>query len=80
MRRLVALLAVVTFVAAASPARSQNDWQFPDPYFGALEFDASRPAVTRPSRAAPATASRSKPPRQRAHRGRPRWIQQGARP
>ncbi|MFM7033571.1 MAG: hypothetical protein ACKOYJ_00015 [Planctomycetia bacterium] len=33
---LVAVIAAVAFVSAV-PARAQNDWQFPDPYFGAFQ-------------------------------------------
>jgi hypothetical protein len=80
MRRIVAVATLAACLAGPAPALAQNDWQFPDPYFGALEFDISRPAVTRPSRTAPASAPRPKPTRQRAHRGRPRWSQQGSRP
>lgn len=75
MRRLVAIAAVVGCLAAATPARSQNDWQFPDPYFGALEFDASRPAPPRPRRIEP-PPPRSKAQRSRPFRGRPRWSAQ----
>lgn len=79
MRRMVAV-ATLAACLAACPAFAQNDWQFPDPYFGALEFGVSRPTVTRSSRAATALPSRPKPTRQRPHRGRQRWSQQGSRP
>jgi hypothetical protein len=29
---------------------AQNDWQFPDPYFGAVEFEVSRQPATRQHR------------------------------
>lgn len=76
MRRLVAITAVVGCLAAATPASGQNDWQFPDPYFGAIEFDASRPSPPRPRRIEPPPSSRSKAPRSRPFRGRPRWSAQ----
>lgn len=28
----------------AIPAAAQNDWQYPDPYFGILEIEKSRPS------------------------------------
>jgi hypothetical protein len=31
-------------------AEAQNDWQFPDPYFGILEFEKSAPDRRGPSR------------------------------
>jgi hypothetical protein len=30
----------------ASPARAQNDWQYPDPYFGILEIEKSHDGAT----------------------------------
>ena len=30
----------------AAPAVAQNDWQYPDPYFGILEFEKSHDATT----------------------------------
>jgi hypothetical protein len=79
MRRIAVVATLAACLTGPATARAQNDWQFPDPYFGAFEFDVSRPAVTRPSRAAPAAPVRPKA-RQRSVRGRPRWSQQGARP
>lgn len=51
--RLAAFL-VATFVAA-DRATAQNDWQFPDPYFGAIEFEKSHPpgATRDPRRQSP---------------------------
>ncbi|NDC52862.1 MAG: hypothetical protein EBZ74_00895 [Planctomycetia bacterium] len=47
-----ARLLVAALVAAAlgwcQPARGQNDWQYPDPYFGILEIEKSRPAGSAP--------------------------------
>lgn len=39
------VLAVVTIWCAAS-AQAQNDWQYPDPYFGILEIEKSHTAAT----------------------------------
>ena len=30
----------------AAPAHAQNDWQYPDPYFGILEIEKSHTAAT----------------------------------
>ncbi len=30
----------------ASPAQAQNDWQYPDPYFGILEIEKSHDRAT----------------------------------
>ena len=40
---IVAILAAVAFGHAAE-AHAQNDWQYPDPYFGILEIEKSRSA------------------------------------
>lgn len=34
------------FNCAAMPALAQNDWQYPDPYFGILEIEKSHNAAT----------------------------------
>lgn len=80
MRRAVAVATVVLCLMASSAARAQNDWQFPDPYFGAIEFDVSRPAAQRPRRVEPAASPRPKTTRQRPYRSRQRWSAQGVRP
>jgi hypothetical protein len=36
----VAIIAAVA-VMSASESRAQNDWQYPDPYFGILEIEKS---------------------------------------
>ncbi|NBT14027.1 MAG: hypothetical protein EBS56_10710, partial [Planctomycetia bacterium] len=46
---MVVMLVMVALTVPAS-ARAQNDWQYPDPYFGILEIEKSRSA-------APAAAS-----------------------
>ena len=40
------LLAFAALVTAATPARAQNDWQYPDPYFGILEIEKSHDGAT----------------------------------
>ena len=69
---------------AARPAQGQNDWQYPDPYFGVLEIEKShdgatwrkyRSAVAPPIRAArPAAPAHVAEPAPTAPRPeRPRW-------
>ena len=76
----------IAFATVATQASAQNDWQFPDPYFGALQFEKSHPP--RPPRVAatPDATSprdhqvaprRSQAVRHRGYRTRPRW---GAKP
>ncbi|MFM9011327.1 MAG: hypothetical protein ACKON8_10790 [Planctomycetota bacterium] len=78
MTRLVAITVVVGCLAAATPARAQNDWQFPDPYFGILEIEKSRPSgVERRFRAEVAPGSRSVPSRPRPLRPWRRHVRQG---
>jgi hypothetical protein len=38
------IVAIIAAVALVSPGESpaQNDWQYPDPYFGILEIEKSR--------------------------------------
>lgn len=49
MARLV--VAAWVAIACVQDAAAQNDWQFPDPYFGILEIEKSVPApVIRRSR------------------------------
>jgi len=43
-RTVVACVAAVA-LAMGEPAWGQNDWQYPDPYFGLLEIEKSRPAA-----------------------------------
>jgi len=80
MRRLVAVATLAACVMAGPMALAQNDWQFPDPYFGAIEFDVSRPSGQRQRRVEPAPAPRPKTSRQRPLRTRQRWSSQGTRP
>lgn len=74
----VVLPVCVWLAMAASPASAQNDWQFPDPYFGAIEIEKShrpsgdmrrpRPEIAPPAWRERATAAR---PRPRVFRPRP---------
>jgi hypothetical protein len=80
MRRLVAVATLAACLTGPTSALAQNDWQFPDPYFGALEFDVSRPSGQRQRRVESAPAPRLKSSRQRPFRTRPRWSSQGTRP
>lgn len=43
------LVAIIAAVALVSPGelRAQNDWQYPDPYFGILEIEKSRGSASR---------------------------------
>lgn len=81
-RALAGCLGGILFLAGGGIAWSQNDWQFPDPYFGAIEFDVSRPRSAPPRRVDSGPA----PPRVRqvrprtTGRFRPRWSASGARP
>lgn len=87
MRPFLNALAFAIFVAAAwdRPVLAQNDWQFPDPYFGAVEFDVSRQSAARQQRVErappPALAPRTRAMRSpRSFRQRTRWTPSGARP
>jgi len=77
--------ALVLAVAICRPASAQNDWQFPDPYFGAIEIQKSHaaPPAARPWRPEPSASARKAPlapARPRLIRGRARWIGRGAAP
>lgn len=39
------IMAVALIWAWGPDSKAQNDWQFPDPYFGILEVEKSRPPV-----------------------------------
>jgi len=80
MRRFVAVATVAACVIAGQMAVAQNDWQFPDPYFGAIEFDIAKPSGQRQRRVESAPAPRPKTSRQRPLRTRQRWSSQGTRP
>ena len=72
-RALVIVAAVSCFPTSIGTARAQNDWQFPDPYFGAIEFDVSRPVRPRQPRIESAPPSRPPSVTPRPPRQRPRW-------
>lgn len=76
-RRLALMLCLCggVWAGGSRPAHCQNDWQFPDPYFGAVEIDIARPPAPRTRRVESVPASpRTKSARQRsAPRFRPRW-------
>jgi len=44
-RHAIALAAACVACSWAGTARAQNDWQFPDPYFGILEIEKSHNAA-----------------------------------
>jgi hypothetical protein len=83
VRAACAAIAVVT-VLSAGAAHAQNDWQFPDPYFGILEIEQSHtPAAERRYRAEIAPAPRAPRPvkqRQRLFRPRPRTTSRSGAP
>lgn len=57
---MIGLASFVAWVCPATPARAQNDWQYPDPYFGILEIEKSQEGATaRRSRAEVNPAPRS---------------------
>jgi hypothetical protein len=82
----VAVYAAALMLAAVScrSASAQNDWQFPDPYFGAIEIQKSHvPAAAKPLRPEPSANSRKAPMtpvRPRMFRGRTRWAGRGTLP
>jgi hypothetical protein len=41
MHRLPAIVIWLAFAASGGMATAQNDWQYPDPYFGILEIEKS---------------------------------------
>jgi hypothetical protein len=70
-------LAAIVAAAALGQGRAdaQNDWQYPDPYFGILEIEKSHtPAADRRYRAevSPPAKPRVQPVRPRLFRPRPR--------
>lgn len=40
------LLVTCVLACSTTPARAQNDWQYPDPYFGVLEIEKSHDGAT----------------------------------
>ena len=47
VRAPLAVAALLTGICLVGEARGQNDWQYPDPYFGILEIEKSHDAATR---------------------------------
>ena len=82
-RLLPGIIGASLWLVGAS-ARAQNDWQFPDPYFGAFQHrQAGTPQAERKYRAeiAPQQPHRlheHRPPAAHAT-GRQRWIRQRSR-
>jgi len=78
-RPLAIAAALLGLSAVPGSAAAQNDWQFPDPYFGAFQHrDAGTPQAERRYRQEIAP---QQPPRLHDHRAmpvapppRPRWI------
>lgn len=55
-----AMLSLAAVLCSDSAAQAQNDWQYPDPYFGILEIEKSHDGVTaRRSRSEANPAQRS---------------------
>lgn len=82
-RALIVCLCGALWSGSAGPAWCQNDWQFPDPYFGAVEFDISRPPAARRVEARSTDVRPTPPARPRAmrpgNRFRARWTSAGQR-
>jgi hypothetical protein len=45
-RLAIGLLVTAVWAGSATAARAQNDWQYPDPYFGILEIEKSHDGAT----------------------------------
>ena len=84
----IGLIAIAAVPWLATPARAQNDWQYPDPYFGILEIEKSHNDSTarryraevnpapRSSKAATATPAPVAPAPVTRNRWRNRWRRQ----
>jgi len=46
--RIAGAVVMAVALTVAAPARAQNDWQYPDPYFGLFEIEKSRPGGPAP--------------------------------
>ncbi|MFM8735261.1 MAG: hypothetical protein ACKOC8_08720 [Pirellulales bacterium] len=85
IRVAAATVAIAWLTIAVHDLAAQNDWQFPDPYFGAIEIEKSHahPPERRP-RGEVAAAPHGRPvvgrPRQRFFRPRPRWAPKSSPP
>ena len=81
----VGLVACAAVSWLATAAQAQNDWQYPDPYFGILEIEKSHDGATarryrgevnpapRSSKAAAATPAPATPAPAPRNRWRNRW-------
>lgn len=75
---IVAIVAAIAFVCGAE-SRGQNDWQYPDPYFGILEIEKARGAAPLPGASLQSRPSVSRPsPWARSLGSRSRWRSPGA--
>ena len=84
----VGLVACAAVAWLATAAQAQNDWQYPDPYFGILEIEKSHDGATarryrgevnpapRSSKAAAATPAPATPAPAPRNRWRNRWRRQ----
>ena len=84
----VGIVACAAVAWLAAPAQAQNDWQYPDPYFGILEIEKSHDGATarryrgevnpapRSSKAAAATPASATPTPAPRNRWRNRWRKQ----
>jgi hypothetical protein len=84
----VGLVACAAVSWLATAAQAQNDWQYPDPYFGILEIEKSHDGATarryrgevnpapRSSKAATAAAPAPAPTPAPRNRWRNRWRRQ----
>jgi hypothetical protein len=84
----VGLVACAAVSWLATAAQAQNDWQYPDPYFGILEIEKSHDGATarryrgevnpapRSSKAAAATPAPATPTPATRNRWRNRWRRQ----
>lgn len=74
------IVAIIAAVVLMSPGESwaQNDWQYPDPYFGILEIEKSRGSASRAA-VVPEPRARGRQRQPAAGRaggswGRSRWV------
>ncbi len=79
MRTMIVAIVAAIAVVAAGESRGQNDWQYPDPYFGILEIEKSRePAPRGGAPAQPRLAWQRPPAKGRSMGARGRWRQTGS--
>jgi hypothetical protein len=79
MRRMIVAIVAAIAVVPAGESRGQNDWQYPDPYFGILEIEKSRePAARGENSALPRLTWQRPPAKGRSIGARGRWRQPGS--